>query len=204
LGYILLTVDKFQLHRIINKHVANDGVSVFFKYLTHIGDGIFAIGLVLILLFFSVRKSVYVLISYAGSALLTTLLKNVFYADYYRPYFNFHFFAREQLNLVDGVEILSNNSFPSGHATSAFAVFFCLLSLTKNHGLKIVCFVTALLAAFSRTYLSQHWLVDIYVGSIIGVSFSVVCYVIFYNSHKWHYLNTSIFQLLSKNKTKGV
>jgi len=204
LGYILLTNDKFVIHRYINQHVTNDSVGVFFRYLTHIGDGVFAIILVLVLLFFSVRNAMYVLLSYASASLLTTLLKNIIYADYYRPYFMFKFYANEQLKLVDDVEILSKFSFPSGHATSAFAVFFCLLFMSKNHLVKFFCFAMACIAAFSRTYLSQHWLVDIYVGSIIGVSFSVLMYFSFFSHMKWAHLHITISQFLSQRKSKRV
>lgn len=204
LGYVLLKNDKFEIHRYINKHVTNDAVGVFFSYLTHIGDGVFAIILVFVLLFFSIRNAMYVLLSYVGASLLTTILKNLIYADYYRPYFMFKYFANEKLNLVDDVEILSKFSFPSGHATSAFAIFFCLLFMSKNHFLKILCFLMACIAAFSRTYLSQHWLVDIYVGSLIGVSFSVLMYLLFFSNLKWAHLNISLQQFLEKRRAKRV
>ena len=204
LGYVLLTNDKFNIHRFINKHVTNDWVGTFFSYLTHIGDGVFAIILAVVLLFFSMRNSLYVLISYVSASLVTTALKNLIYADYYRPYFMFKYYAREQLNLVSDVEIFSKYSFPSGHSTSAFAVFFCLLFMTKNHFLKLFYFCMACIAAFSRTYLSQHWLVDIYVGSIIGVSFSVLMYFQFFSKMKWAHLDITLPEFLSKNKSKGV
>lgn len=204
LGYILLTNDKFAIHLWINKHVTNDMIGVLFSYLTHIGDGVFAILLVLILLFFSVRNSMYVLISYAGASLVTTILKNLVYADYYRPHFMFKYFTEDKLRLVDDVEIFSKFSFPSGHATSAFAVFFCLLFMSKNHFLKLLYFTMACIAAFSRTYLSQHWLVDIYVGSLIGVSFAVVMYFWFFNNLKWAHLNITLQQFLENRKAKRV
>lgn len=204
LGYILLVNDKFNIHRYINHYVTNDWVGTSFSYLTHIGDGVFAIILVLVLLLFSIRNAVYVLISYVSASLLTTVLKNLVYADYYRPYFMFKYYAKDQLNLVSDVEILSKYSFPSGHSTSAFAVFFCLLFMTKNHFLKLFYFGLACMAAFSRTYLSQHWLVDIYVGSIIGVSFSILMYFQFFSQMKWAHLDITLPEYLKKNKTKGV
>ncbi len=61
----------------------------------------------------------------------------------------------------------------------------------------------AVLAAYSRVHLSQHWLIDVYVGSMIGVCFSILLYVVFYSSNKWPQLNNNILQLL-KNKKKSV
>lgn len=200
LGYVLLQVDKFEIHRFINKHVEEGKLSVFFMYVTHLGDGLFAVLVVLVLLFMNVRKGLYVFMAYAGSSLLATLLKNVFYTDYYRPYFMFHFYKREDLNLVKGVEILSNNSFPSGHSTTAFAVFFSLIFMTKNHVLKLLFFAVACTAAFSRTYISQHWLVDIYIGSVIGVGFSVLFYLVFYAKPYALQFDRSLPQLFSNRK----
>ncbi len=200
LGYVLLYTDKFEIHRYINKHVENGTVATFFKYVTHIGDGVFAVILIAVMLFINMRKSFYLLFAYAGSSIVTTILKNFFYADYYRPYFMFHFYEREDLNLIDGVEILSNNSFPSGHSTSAFAVFFTLIFMSKNHLLKLFFFLSACVAAFSRTYISQHWLVDIYIGSIIGVSFSVLFYFVFYIKPFSQKLETTLPQFFTKRK----
>lgn len=200
LGYVLLNVDKFEIHRFINQHVENGAVSTFFKYVTHIGDGVFAMILVFVFLFVNIRKAVFLFLAYISSALVTTVLKNFFYADYYRPYFLFHFYKREDLNLIDGVEILSNNSFPSGHSTSAFAVFFTLIFMTKNQALKFLYFLTACIAAFSRTYISQHWLVDIYIGSIIGVSFAVLCYFVFYIKPASQKLEITLPQLFATKK----
>jgi membrane-associated phospholipid phosphatase len=204
LGYILVTNDKFDIHRWINKHVTNDGVGSLFSYLTHIGDGVFAVLIVLVLLFFSIRNAMYVLLSFVIAAITTTVLKNFIYADYYRPYFMFKYFAREQLNLVEGVEILSNNSFPSGHATAAFSIFFCLLFITKHHWIKLLFFFVACIAAFSRTYLSQHWLVDIYIGSLIGVCSAVLMYILFFNNMKWAHLNITLQQFLENRKSTRV
>jgi membrane-associated phospholipid phosphatase len=200
LGYVLLHVDKFEIHRFINRHVENGAISTFFQYVTHIGDGVFAIVLVFVLLFINMRKAAFLFLAYIGSSLMTTVLKNFFYADYYRPYFMFHFYKREDLNLIDGVEILSNNSFPSGHSTSAFAVFFSLIFMTKNHFMKLLYFFTACIAAFSRTYISQHWLVDIYIGSVIGVGFSVLFYFVFYIRPSSQRLEITLPQLFAKKK----
>ena len=116
----------------------------------------------------------------------------------------FQYYVREDLKEVNGVDLAGFHSFPSGHALSAFALFFCLLFISKNHFMKIVYFSLAGIAAYSRVYLSQHWLIDIYVGSIIGVCFSLLMYVVFYHTQKWKQLNTTLPQLLSQNKTERV
>ncbi len=204
LGYILLYNGKIQIHRAMNAYVGNEFLNEFFKYVTHLGDGIVAFFVAIALAFFSIRKSLYILLSYFGAAALSSFLKHMVYPDIYRPHFVFQYFVREKLKEVDGLELMGFNSFPSGHSLSAFALFFCLLLMTKNQFLKMLYFVLAILAAYSRVYLSEHWLIDIYVGSIIGVSFSLFFYVVFYHTDKWTQLNTSLTELLFNKKSKSV
>ncbi len=200
-GVVLLQHGKVSIHRSMNSVVGNELLNTFFSMITHLGDGIFAFVVALIFLFFNIRKSVYIILAYLGAALVSSVLKHMVYHDIYRPHFVFQYFVREELKEVPGVEILGFNSFPSGHSLSAFALFFCLLFVSRNHILKIVFFALAVLAAYSRVYLSQHWLIDIYVGSIIGVSFSLLFYVVFYHTNKWQQLNTTLPLLLSKKQS---
>ena len=203
-GYVLLHFDKVQIHKLMNAQVGSQWFDLFFKYITHLGDGVFAFVVAFIFLFFNVRKSVYILLSYIGAAFVSSILKHLIYPDITRPHFVFQYYVREKLNVVEDVDLVAFHSFPSGHALSAFALFFCLLFVTKSHFLKIVFFVLAILASYSRVYLSQHWLIDIFVGSIIGFMFSLLFYVVFYHNNKWQNLNTTLQVLLLKNKNKSV
>ena len=203
-GNILLSDGKVQIHKAMNAAVGNPLFDAFFKYMTHLGDGLLALIVAGIFLFFSIRQSLYILLSYAGAGLVSYILKHVLYDDIYRPHFVFQYFVGEPMKEVAGVDLAGFHSFPSGHALSAFALFFCLLFLTNNHLLKFSCFILAVLAAYSRVYLSQHWLIDIYVGSIIGFSFSLVLYPLFYQSDKWPWLNTTLPTLLSNKNSKRV
>ena len=203
-GYQLLHNDKVQLHKLTNAQVGNQWFDLFYKYITHLGDGVFAFLVAIIFLFFNIRKSVYILLAYIGAASISSVLKHVIYPDITRPHFVFQYYVREKLNVVEDVDLVAFHSFPSGHALSAFALFFCLLFVSRSHFLKIVFFVLAILASYSRVYLSQHWLIDIYVGSIIGFIFSLLFYVIFYHANKWQNLNTTLPVLLSKNKNNSV
>jgi membrane-associated phospholipid phosphatase len=177
---VLLQNGKVQIHKQINSLVGNEFFDVFFKYITHLGDGLFAIAIIVIGLFFNVKKSLYVLITYVSASLISTIIKNYIYLDTCRPSFAFQYFVREPLKLISGVEMNTFHSFPSGHSATSFAVFMCLMFMSSRIVNKFIWFILALLAAFSRTYLSQHWLVDVYFGSVIGFSFSVFFYFMFY------------------------
>lgn len=200
LAYVLLNHGKVQIHQHINSIVGNELANTFFKYITHIGDGIFAIVLSLVVLWFNVKKGLYLLLSYASASACTAILKTFVFIKVWRPSFVFQYFVHEDLNVVSGVDLHIGNSFPSGHSTAAFAIFMSLLFITHNQLYKSIFFVLALLAAFSRTYLSQHWLVDIYVGSIIGAGFSMLMYVVFYQKQLSSKLNVTLPELISSKK----
>jgi hypothetical protein len=60
-------------------------------------------------------------------------------------------------------------SFPSGHATAAFAVATVLGTAYKETiWVPILCYSLATGAALSRIYDNQHWASDVLVGSVIG------------------------------------
>lgn len=65
------------------------------------------------------------------------------------------------------VRIPKTSSFPSGHTTSAFAVFGVFWGLNSN--LVYIFLVIAILIAFSRLYLYLHYPSDVFVGIILGL-----------------------------------
>jgi membrane-associated phospholipid phosphatase len=116
------------------------------------------------------------------------ICKLLIFADQVRPAVFFE--GKTNLNFVEGVEIARYNSFPSGHTAIAFAMFFMLSILTKDRRWSYVLFIAALLVAISRVYLLQHFLRDVYFGSLIGVLVPMLFYLSFspskfYNNLKW-------------------
>jgi membrane-associated phospholipid phosphatase len=59
-------------------------------------------------------------------------------------------------------------SFPSGHTSAAFALFVCLVLITPRKWTPL-WMILAWATAYSRIYLSQHFLEDILFGSMIGM-----------------------------------
>jgi membrane-associated phospholipid phosphatase len=158
----------------------------FFKYITHLGDGLFIIIPVVVMLFFSLRNSLFILTAYLSTGLITQLMKRLVFDGAERPIRYFQDIA--QLHLVDGVHMLSGHSFPSGHATSAFAMFLCLALITRNRWIQFSCFIAACLVSFSRVYLSQHFLIDVYTGALIGITGTLMIYPLFFGRDRnWHH-----------------
>lgn len=190
---IIITTEQLDLHLWINQlnHPITDTI---FKYMTYLGDGIFAALIILIIFFYKIRYAVIGLIGVLGSGLFSQFLKRVVFDDHFRPSKVFETIA--DLHFVDGVNLYSRHSFPSGHSTTAFALFLFLAFLAPNKWMRYVCFAIALLTAFSRVYISQHFFEDIYIGSLIGFTFTYAA-VIFWGSKSWG--DTG---LLSKFNTK--
>lgn len=181
---IPIVFEKGQIHLFINQFHSSF-FDVFFAMATYLGEGYFLIIPAIILLLISLRHFVFVVTVYFSTGLITQILKHIF--DVIRPSV---YLKDEALHLVEGVNLLSSRSFPSGHATSAFALFIALALIIKNPSIKVLFFILASLTAFSRVYLSQHFLVDILVGSFIGTVGAYLFYQVFYNKDRsWHAWN---------------
>ncbi len=179
----LIMDSKASIHIYINQH-HRQSLDFVFRYLTYLGDGWLSLIIAALFLMISIRNSLFVFLTFIGGGLLVQILKRALFSGALRPvkYFD----GVYELYLVEGVEMRSYLSFPSGHAATAFGLFLCLAVIARSKTVKLFCFLLAALAAFSRVYLSQHFLVDIYFGSMIGVVFTLLFYrILFSSGKKW-------------------
>jgi membrane-associated phospholipid phosphatase len=143
----------------------------FFSYITLAGDGWSFVLLLIILLFISYRYFVAGTIIFGISSLCTYILKQIFDAP--RPV---KYFMQQQieLSLPAHTTIHADFSFPSGHTTTAFAMFTLLACLINHPIISYLLFAFGILAAYSRIYLCQHFPEDILAGSVLGFIITVV------------------------------
>ena len=132
---------------------------------TKLGDhGLIWIGICLVLMVYKPTRLWGIL---AGVSLAMTfcidefLLKSIFLRE--RPFV-----------AIPGVELIvdppSGFSFPSGHSATAFSVAVCLLFCSRiKLPLRLLAVVFAAAVAFSRVYLSVHYLTDVVCGSLVGI-----------------------------------
>lgn len=197
-GIVLLAFPKAGIHLFINQYhsFVSDRLFVF---LTFCGSGISAFISLAILLFVSYRSALYLLTSYSVSSIVVQLLKRLIFYETERP---LSFFKNShELYLVPGVDMNLYHSFPSGHSATAFALCFCLAVLFQRNFRKdygIYLGIIAILIAFSRVYLSQHFLVDIYFGSLIGLIAVILFYKPFILSEK-AWLDKSLLSLFARD-----
>ncbi|HAS44453.1 MAG TPA: phospholipid phosphatase [Microscillaceae bacterium] len=173
---LLLTHEKGELELWVNQRHTTFA-DFFFKYITNLGDGTFCLIMAALLLFVRFYYSLLALLPLL-SGLITQIFKRTIYAEARRPKV---FFSdqRESLNYVSGYnfdELSCCNSFPSGHTTTAFAIFLAFAFITRKSYWGGVFFLLAVLAAVSRVYLLQHFYVDTFFGALIGTSSMLVFY----------------------------
>ena len=86
------------------------------------------------------------------------------------------------LPLVEGVKMNLWLSFPSGHTTTFFVLFFslsiilCAENIKGKYILSFICFLCASFGAYTRIYLSQHFALDIFAGILIAILSTLLLY----------------------------
>lgn len=189
--YLLLTIPKADLHLWLNC-AHTPGADLFFRYYSPLAEWPLYILMAILLAFKKWRP---VAIYYASceivAAIVVQIIKHIFRAP--RPVVFFDQFPDVHLPLVEGVTMHHSNSFPSGHTNTFFVFFTCWALLLAyrwartqhatalQRTLQALCLVMfvglAALGGYARIYLSQHFLLDVCVGSIIGVTVPVILYV---------------------------
>jgi membrane-associated phospholipid phosphatase len=134
-----------------------------------------------LILWFSYSKFLFLLSSFVTSGLITQLGKRHIFDEMYRPYL---IFENEPYRWPAVEEIPLYMSFPSGHTTTAFAVFLGLSLVMNNKWLKLTFALTACIVGFSRVYLGMHFTRDICAGAIIGGGCALLWYFFFYGKTK--------------------
>lgn len=166
--FLIATIDRNALHLAVNRHVGNRYLNAFFYYITYLGDGRVAALVLAAITVVNVRMGLCATFAFLSAALVSNGLKYFFFDDVNRPFFIFSYIDKQDLNLVEGVDMYIHNSFPSGHATQGFAILMCLAFGAQRWWLKMFVLLLAVLTSFSRVYLSQHFMADIAAGSFIG------------------------------------
>lgn len=155
----------------------NPAWDFFFKYWTHTGDAIFFSIVAVALIVFKRRFGLILALAGISVAIISSFFKYVLFAEAQRPIL--YFKGYEVLEFVDGVNVLSQYSFPSGHAMAVFALASFVALMLQNNNYSSILFIGATLTSVSRVYLVQHFLIDIMAGSLIGITIGIIFYMSF-------------------------
>ncbi|MBQ6633633.1 MAG: phosphatase PAP2 family protein [Ruminococcus sp.] len=157
----------------IQDHLRADWLTPIMKAITYLGEvGWFWLVVSIGLMIWKKYRPVGVvcLISLVTSFLVNTIvIKHLF--ERARPY-----------ETIGGLTSLvgkqSEYSFPSGHATAAFAVSVIIFMLMpKKFG--IPALILAVAISFSRLYVGVHYPTDIIYGCVSATIFSVICALVY-------------------------
>jgi len=146
-------------------------LNIFFRFCTQLGEAPVFIVLGLLSMLWRYRYAV--LFSLAGLLIIPTsyFMKDSIGKDRPITYF-------EKNGLRDAVQTdpdiyvnRGKTSFPSGHSMAAFGMYGLMAFFfdEKRKWLALLCAITAILVAFSRIFLVQHFLADILGGALIGL-----------------------------------
>ncbi len=152
-------------------HNHSPWLDVAMRNLTYLGDGLMLVLTVLIFLGIDKSKSWRIALAGIFTSIVVQSLKHGPFNQVARPSLHFSQIG-EAIRAIPGVEQHAMNSFPSGHAASAFALFWMLTLLNTRKRYAFPFFMLALTAAFSRVYLGQHFFNDIVAGATIGMAVS--------------------------------
>jgi membrane-associated phospholipid phosphatase len=149
-------------------------------FLTHVGDDI-TIACIFILVFIKQKPETVILmvVSLILVGLLSLLFKEVLFANWDRPPKVFD--GKKMIHTV-GTYRLFIHSFPSGHSISVAAICTVIASVSyRSKAAMISLAFLTLLVCYTRVYTGVHFLGDIMTGSILGVTVSLFCVVLFGN-----------------------
>jgi membrane-associated phospholipid phosphatase len=177
--YYLLTHEQGDEILFFSDHRTTLG-DLFFAFWTHIGEVYLYVVLFTYFALRHRRAAYYVLGILVMVGIASWFTKDLYDAD--RPY---RFFTINgtwnKIHPVEGVDLnTGRNSYPSGHTMSAFALFSLVAFWMRNKTwVAVLLFLAAALVGISRIYLVQHFLRDVWAGSMIGVYLACATYTIF-------------------------
>ena len=161
----LLSVGKIESHLLLNSYHTK-WLDTFFRYFTQIGGWVPCAVAGILLLFRKWRVATIILVGQLVATLITSPIKRIFRAP--RPSI-----VLSELGIdfptIEGVDLHSTLSFPSGHTSAVFSFCFALAIFCPKWWQKILCLLIAILGGYSRIYLSQHFIEDVLAGSVIGI-----------------------------------
>jgi membrane-associated phospholipid phosphatase len=168
-------------------------------YITDLGNGWTIVALAALAALFNYRVAFLLITTFVITSLSVQIVKFIFDAPRPKLYFKDEI---SKLHFVKGVNILSHNSFPSGHTLTAFATGVLITYLVKNKGWSVLLILYGVMVGFSRIYLSEHFFEDVVAGSVLGV-FLTIFWLRFIDSKK--FLNMPGWRkgLLSKSRPEA-
>jgi len=170
----LLFYGKENSFLVINKYNSPQ-FDYFFEYWTYLGDGIIWVPLFAYVLLFKRTYFVAVLAGLIICTFLTQFLKKAVFPNDFRPII----VLSDRVRVIPGYYINRLHSFPSGHTSTAFTLALLAAYLVKRTFWVYFFPVIAFFVGYSRVYLAQHFVTDVFAGMLTGIISSYFALLIY-------------------------
>ena len=174
-GIVLLTFSVSEIHLAVNSR-NNAFLDWIMPWITRGAEGWTIVACCLLMFAWNRRAGLFISLACIVPSGIVQLLKMTVFNGEPRPKWYFTFVEKTDLHYVPGVENWLYDSFPSGHTTAGFAFFFAIALCLRQRKIAILFFMAALAVGFSRIYLSQHFLLDVFAGSILGTVTTIIIF----------------------------
>ena len=139
----------------------------FFKWATWGAEGWVWIPFLIVVVAWFKQDFKLIILNFLLSTLLTQIPKNFIWDKISRPIASG--MPLDEIHTVRGVVMHSWNSFPSGHTATAFTLFLLTIYLFPTKWTFAIGVIYALICAYSRVYLGQHFPMDLGGGMLVAV-----------------------------------
>lgn len=163
---------------IINKY-NSPGFDYFFEYFTYLGDGIIWVPLFVYVFIWRKDFLLTTIVALIICTVLTHFMKRVVFPEEFRPIV----VLQDKVRIINGLKINRANSFPSGHTSTAFTYTLLLVFLLRKQFWTFFFPLVAFFVGYSRVYLAQHFVTDVFAGMLVGIVSSFLA-LMFYESRR--------------------
>jgi undecaprenyl-diphosphatase len=193
LGLPLAVLGYFQSFLAFNSSLHHPLMDVVMPHWTHLGDGLVAFALLVLLLWpRDPALALLGILTAIGMGLAVQLLKNQVFADWYRP--AQYFLQHPEAHILPPV--FYRNSFPSGHSMTVLTsgLFLAYGLRDQRLGIRLGLSVFLCLTAYSRVYVGAHFPGDVLMSGVLGTAVGLLSLRVGYDPFKRWFAHRSFRQ----------
>jgi membrane-associated phospholipid phosphatase len=142
-------------------------IDQFFKWATWGAEGWVWIPFFAVVFGWFKKDAKLIILNFLLSTLFTQIPKRFIWDSISRPIASG--IPLNEIHTVPGVVMHAWNSFPSGHTATAFTLFLLTIYLFPTKWVFAIGAIFAMICAYSRVYLGQHFPMDLGGGIIVAV-----------------------------------